>query len=132
MMPNIKPILNLTWINKGDDFSFENLSLLITNTHTNFQQNAVRAINKHITLRNWIIGYYIVEFEQQGNDRAKYGTNLLQMLEHKIALKGMNVTLFTVCRKFYFYYPQISSTVSQILQVSDNVPFTISSTLRPS
>jgi len=128
MITRTKPKANLTWINKGDVFSFENLSLLITNTHNNFQQNAVKAINKHITYRNWLVGYYIVEFEQSGKDRAKYGTNLLQSLEQKIDIKGLNVTLFTVCRKFYLHYPQISTTVSRLLQSSENDNFAISST----
>ena len=34
---------------------------------------AVKTINQATTLRNWIIGCYIVEYEQNGSDRAKYG-----------------------------------------------------------
>lgn len=36
----------------------------IDETHQSLKQNAVRAINRHLTLRNWLIGYYIVEFKQ--------------------------------------------------------------------
>lgn len=40
---------------------------------------AVKTINQATTLRNWIIGCYIVEYEQNGSDRAKYGDNLLKV-----------------------------------------------------
>lgn len=72
-----------------------------------------------MTLRNWVIGHYIVEYEQGGSDRAEYGTNLLQNLEDQISQKGMNVTLFKSCRMFYLKYPQISSTVSNQLVLPD-------------
>lgn len=65
-----------------------------------------------MTLRNWAIGYYIVEYEQRGNDRAEYGIRLLKILEEQIAEKGMNSTLFKLCRQFYVLYPQIGATVS--------------------
>ena len=47
-----------------------------------------------MTLRNWAIGYYIVEYEQDGSDRAEYGSHLLKNLEKQIDQKGMNYTLF--------------------------------------
>ena len=43
-----------------------------------------------MTLRNWAIGYYIVEYEQDGSDRAEYGSHLLKNLEKQIDQKGMN------------------------------------------
>ena len=72
------------------------------------------------TMRNWLIGYYIVEFEQHGKDRAEYGTQLLKKLE------GVNVTLFKNSRNFYLHYPQmaenlipsISPTLSDQFQTS--------------
>ena len=73
---------------------------------------AKSAVNQLMTLRNWAIGYYIVEYEQEGKDRSKYGSNLMESLERNISEKGMNVTLFKACRHFYLTYPQIRSTVS--------------------
>lgn len=73
---------------------------------------AKSAVNQLLTLRNWAIGYYIVEYEQGGSDRAEYGTRLLRNLENEISEKGMNVTLFKACRLFYQLYPQIGATVS--------------------
>lgn len=73
---------------------------------------AKSAVNKSFTLRNWAIGWYIVEYEQNGNDRAEYGSSLLKNLENKISEKGLNSTLFKWCRLFYLMYPQIGATVS--------------------
>lgn len=69
-------------------------------------------INQATTLRNWIIGCYIVEYEQNGSDRAKYGDNLLKSLEKRIGQKGLNVTLFQLSRLFYRDYPHIGTLVS--------------------
>jgi len=35
-----------------------------------------------LTIRNWLIGYYIVEFEQNGKDRAEYGISLLKSIAY--------------------------------------------------
>lgn len=61
--------------------SFEELSASILQTHQTAQTAAIRAINQMATLRNWLIGCYIVEYEQKGSDRAKYGERLLKRLE---------------------------------------------------
>ena len=73
---------------------------------------AVKTINQAVTLRNWMIGCYIVEYEQNGSDRAKYGDNLLKSLEKRIEQKGLNVTLFQLSRLFYRDYPHIGTLVS--------------------
>ena len=76
------------------------------------------AVNQLFTLRNWAIGYYIVEYEQNGSDRAEYGGNLLKNLEASVDEKGLNITLLKTCRLFYLIYPQISSTVSNQFKLS--------------
>ena len=58
--------------------------------------SAIKAINQMATLRNWLIGYYIVEYEQNGSDRAKYGDKLLKRLEERVNTKGLNETLFLI------------------------------------
>ena len=71
--------------------SFNDLASIIQSTHDAAQSSAVRAINRMQTMRNWLIGYYIVEFEQHGKDRAEYGTQLLKKLEERVNRKGLNV-----------------------------------------
>lgn len=94
------------WMHKGTP-SFEDLSASILNTHLTAQQTAIRAVNQMATLRNWLIGCYIVEYEQKGRDRAKYGERLLKRLEESVNTKGLNETLFRNSRSFYKLYPQI-------------------------
>ena len=59
--------------------SFDDLSAYVLQTHQTTQAGAIRAINQIATLRNWLIGCYIVEYEQEGRDRAKYGDRLLKL-----------------------------------------------------
>ncbi len=80
---------------------------------------AKSAVNQLMTLRNWAIGCYIVEYEQSGSDRAEYGSHLLKNLEKEISQKGMNSTLFKCCRKFYLLYPQVGAIVSDQLGLED-------------
>lgn len=98
------------------------LSSAISQTHIALQSNAIKAINRNLTLRNWLIGFYIVEFEQKGEDRAQYGTNLLKTLEKQVNTRGLTETLFKLSRQFYIAYPQIKDIITDQLN-------TISATL---
>ncbi len=66
---------------------FQQLIKAITQAHTSLQSSAVKAVNKYLTFRNWLIGYYIVEFEQNGEDRAAYGSGLEKKLLKKLISK---------------------------------------------
>ncbi len=92
--------------------SFDDLTSVIQTTHDASQTSAIKAINRLQTMRNWLIGYYIVEFEQNGKDRAEYGKKLLETLEKKVNRKGLNMTLFRYARKFYLLYPQMVDNIS--------------------
>ena len=93
--------------------TFSDLASIIQTTHDAAQSSAVRAINRMQTMRNWLIGYYIVEFEQHGKDRAEYGAHLLKKLEERVDRKGLNVTLFQTSRNFYNLYPQMGGLFVQ-------------------
>ena len=72
-------------------------------------------------VRNWLIGCYIIEFEQNGEDRAKYGIGLLEEIAKKLknkGLKGLHRRALNTCRLFYQTYPQIWLTLSAELQNS--------------
>lgn len=98
------------WLQQASH-SFDDLSSSVIKTHQSAQAGAIRAINQLATLRNWLIGCYIVEYEQNGSDRAKYGDRLLKRLEESVNTKGLNVTLFQISRLFYNYYPQIGDII---------------------
>ena len=88
-------------------FSFEHLSELVLQLHDSAYSATVKSINRFATIRNYVIGFYIVEYEQHGNDRAKYGDRLLKRLAERVNRRGINETLLTNSRKFYLTYPQI-------------------------
>ena len=92
--------------------SFDELVTSVLRTHQTAQSGAIRAVNQMATLRNWLIGCYIVVYEQKGSDRAKYGERLLKRLEERVNTKGLNLTLFKVSRNFYLSYPQIAELFS--------------------
>ncbi|MFV0470599.1 MAG: PDDEXK nuclease domain-containing protein [Paludibacteraceae bacterium] len=93
--------------------NFEKLAFRIQQTNDFLQQNAVKAVNRNITLRNWLIGFYIVEFEQKGNDRAQYGNRLIAELSKTVKIKGLSETNLKLCRQFYNTYPQILGSITQ-------------------
>jgi len=117
-----KNTINLIDLNTIKILSHNNFDELIDNvyqTHNLLQQNAQKTINLNLTVRNWLIGCYIVEFEQKGEDRAKYGTRLLEEMAKKIkdkGIKGLNNRALQNCRLFYVYYPQIRRSVTAKLQ----------------
>jgi predicted nuclease of restriction endonuclease-like (RecB) superfamily len=93
--------------------NFEKLVLRIQQTNDFLQQSAVKAVNTHLTFRNWLTGFYIVEFEQNGSDRAKYGTKLLETIAQNISIKGLTAPELSRCRQFYNTYPQILGLITQ-------------------
>src|SRR5277367_1776495 len=82
------------------------------------KQEANKAVNRLLTIRNWLIGYYIVEYEQKGEDRAKYGEVLLDTLAERININGLGNRNLKLFKQFYLYYPSIVQTVSA--QLKDN------------
>ena len=106
-------------IGMADGTTFENLAERVKNVHNATSSVAKGAVNQLLTIRNWAIGCYIVEYEQEGSDRAKYGVRLLQNLADKLSIKGLDRSTLNVCRLFYIRYPQICATVSHKLQGID-------------
>ena len=65
--------------------------------------------------------FYIVEYEQKGEDRAKYGERLIDEMSKKLknkGLKGYSPMSLRNCRAFYRTYPQIQQSVIVELQNS--------------
>ena len=96
--------------------NFPQLSDNIRQAHKVLQNNAMRAINQSITTRNWLVGFWIVEFEQNGEDRAQYGKKLLENLTKSISIKGLGKVTLSLCRKFYKVYPEIGVEVKKYLR----------------
>jgi len=75
-------------------------------------------VNQALAIRNWLVGAYIVEFEQHGEDRAKYGSRLLETLASDLTarrVKGMGVSILERSRRFYLLYPAFRAAIPQSL-----------------
>jgi len=84
------------------------------------RQNAFKAVNTELVKANWEIGRHIVEYEQQGKERAEYGSELLTRLSKDLQLrygKGFGRRNILDMRRFYLAYP-IWQTVSAKLSWS--------------
>lgn len=101
----------------SDALNFDGLVAAIRQADAALAEQASRAVNVSLTLRNWFIGYHIAEFELQGADRASYGDKLLAELSR--ALREQSVSN-TGRRQLYGYlafyraYPQIVRTASAL------------------
>jgi predicted nuclease of restriction endonuclease-like (RecB) superfamily len=95
------------------NLSFNLLIESINQVHSSFQSQSVKAVNMGLTMRNWCIGFYIVEFEQNGEDRAKYGTTLVANIAQSIQIKGLTAPELSRCRQFYRVYPEILGLTTQ-------------------
>jgi hypothetical protein len=77
-----------------------------------------RTVNTMLTLRNWVIGFYIVEYEMRGTDRAKYGEGVITALADALVIRGIprcdRRELYRY-RIFHLAYPQIVETLSPLL-----------------
>jgi len=97
-----------------DKWNFEKLVVSIRQAHEELAAQAGRAVNVSLTLRNWLIGCYIAEYELCGSDRAGYGESLLSELSrelrrHEVSSSGRRQLYHYL--SFYRAYPQIVRTV---------------------
>jgi predicted nuclease of restriction endonuclease-like (RecB) superfamily len=77
------------------------------------------AVNQALVIRNWLIGAYIVEFEQNGEDRARYGEKLVPRLAADLqarGISGLGLSTLKSTRLLYFTYPQLGQIVSGLFQ----------------
>lgn len=92
---------------------FAGLVAAIRQTDATLSAQALKAVNIGLTLRNWCIGYYLAEFEQNGSDRAEYGAQLLETVSERLTQAGMSgvaARSLRQYRQFYLGYPQIWRT----------------------
>jgi hypothetical protein len=82
------------------------------------QSRAAMAVNQALVLRNWLVGAWILEFEQHGKDRAKYGERLLETLAGDLLVKGgrgLNVRILDRSRLLYRTYPILAAAIPATL-----------------
>ena len=94
----------------------------ISETYTNGRVRAFTAANVALVETYWKIGQHIVEFEQGGNEKAEYGSRLLERLSKDLSLKfgrGFSLSNIKRFRQFYLAYP-IGAKPSYQLQGDGN------------
>lgn len=107
----------------NSQMNFEHLVSLCQQTHATFQTATERFVSSTLAARNWLFGWYFVEFEQSGEDRAAYGAATLKSLAASLKPslgRGFAVDSLEQMRRFYLNYPSwaepwmISGTLSRI------------------
>jgi hypothetical protein len=110
---------------KAPGLTFENLALFISGVDQELASHASRAVNISLTLRNWLIGCYIAEYELRGADRAQYGEKLLAKLSGRLIENGVSRPEERELRRYRQFYqrperelaPLASPRVSPIFRV---------------
>ena len=85
-------------------FDFGHLVDLCRRTHDETRRSAARAVDMYLVTRNWLFGWYLVEYEQRGADRAQYGDRLLAKVSRRLqeaGVKGCSATRLKLYRQFY-------------------------------
>ena len=81
------------------------------------RSNAAKAINQELVKAYWEIGRHIVQFEQQGNERAEYGSELLSRLSEDIGYrygKGFGRRNVLDMRRFYVAYKKWQTVSAEL------------------
>ncbi len=99
--------------------NLERLVVQIRTIHDQLAQQATKAVNLGLTLRDWLIGCHIQKYELRGEDRSEYGDRLFEVLADRLTRQGLpncNRRQLYRYRDFYRLYPQIVGTLSPQFQ----------------
>lgn len=94
---------------------FESLVDNIVDINHRLRQQVSKAVNTALTLRNWLIGFYVHEYELRGEDRAKYGERVIDSLAARLNECGVprsDTRELRRYRLFFLTYPQIRDSLS--------------------
>ena len=115
--------------------NYSSLIKSIASTTVRLQENVAAVAVQALVLRNWLVGAWLVEFEQSGKDRAKYGQKLLESVAADLAkkeIKGLtDPRVLRDCRVLYRVYPQIRGSVTRefgMLALPPDTPETLTAT----
>lgn len=111
----LKPFkINKTWIIKHlyRQTIIAHVLEHIADIASSAKTKAIKAVDNALVEMNWNIGRYIVEFEQQGYNRAEYGTQLIQKLSKDLSLrigKGFSRSNLFNMRLLYIRFPKFQT-----------------------
>lgn len=98
--------------------NFNELVKIIEQVHSEMTSQARRAVNTSLTLRNWMIGFYIAEYELRGADRASYGECLLKRLADELTKAEVSSCgkrqLYNYLKFFHIYSQIVRAVTAQL------------------
>jgi hypothetical protein len=105
--------------------NFDELVKMIREVDSALVVRATKAVNISLTMRNWLIGHYVSEYELHGADRADYGKRILGELADRLdGVSNCNKRQLSKYVRFYRVYPQMGGTSStqftELLSVVQN------------
>jgi len=90
-------------------FNLDKLIELCYSTNEHLKQRAARSVDITLVVRNWLFGYYIVEYENAGAERKEmYGKKLIDTVSTELKNKGLRGVSPTNIRKFREFYESFS------------------------
>ena len=101
VMQNVKRISH----NESDDHEYKNFYGNISNSILSAKRKLVTSVNILMTVTYWEIGRKVVEFQQEGDRRAKYGSNLIEKLSFDLTKqfgRGYGPDNLESMRLFYY------------------------------
>jgi predicted nuclease of restriction endonuclease-like (RecB) superfamily len=87
-----------------------------------FLSQIQKQVNTSFTLRNWLIGFYLAEYEQNGKDRADYGEQFYKKLSESLknkGVKGLSFSSLHLFKQLYHAYPEFSKAIPDTIQLTD-------------
>jgi hypothetical protein len=92
------------------------LASLFQQTQDALKGHATRAVNASLVVRNWLFGWYLVEFENANAERKElYGMHLIDDLSSQLkekGIKGVSPTNLRKFREFFLAHQKIQQTLS--------------------
>ena len=86
-----------------------------------FKEETAKAVNRNLTARNWLVGYYLFHYEQHGSDRAQYGTRLLKSLAEELNSPSMSSGNLKMYRRFYQEFPMLALPIKDYITERKNI-----------
>lgn len=102
---------------------FPHILLYLVWRHQPIVASEIETLNEIVSYANL---RYIVEYEQNGSDRAKYGDKLIEKLSKRIRKPGLGTTLLRKSRAFYIVYPSIM----QVFEIQQTLPVELKEQIR--
>ena len=100
---------------ENTEVEFDDLVGLFEQTQTAMQTQAARSVDIALVVRNWLFGWYIVEFENGGAERAElHWKKLIKQLADTLTTtlgKGFSKRSLEQYRRFYVTYSEIAQAV---------------------